>query len=141
MSLWVIAAALSVGAPDLAFMRGEWVSCSPTERVEEHWVDGGPVGLVGLGVTRRGERGAFEHLRIAPYEGGWAYLASPGGRPATAFRLVAADGRSAMFENPGHDFPKRIAYRLEGRALTASTTDLDGKGPSWTFRPRADGPC
>lgn len=142
MHALLLAAALAdPTAPDLAFMRGEWLACREGETVEEHWVGPGPFGLVGLTATTRGERGEFEHARIARTAEGWAFFASPGGAPPTVFTLVEHDAASAVFENPEHDFPKRVAYRREGRTLRASATDLSGSGSFWVFRPRSDGPC
>ena len=47
------------------------------------------------------------------------YLAQPQGRPATAFKQTQAGEMSARFENPGHDFPKRVEYQRRGQSLHA----------------------
>ena len=43
-----------------------------------------------------------------------------------------AGENAAVFENPDHDFPTRIEYRLVGESLVASIAGAE-PGPSWTF--------
>lgn len=137
----LVAGLVASASPDLSFMVGEWLACSPKATVEEHWVAAGDDGLVGLTVTRRGAQGSFEHARVARAGEGWAFYASPGGATPTLFRLVKAGPEEAVFENPDHDFPKRVSYRRDGSRLIARATDLADEGPTWTYRPRAEGPC
>jgi hypothetical protein len=89
---------------------------------EERWTS--PAGGVMLAVAR-GVRGttmpSFEFLCIAERAGGLVYTAMPNGRtPATDFMLTSMTDTSATFENPAHDFPKKIRYSLtpEGMLLT-----------------------
>lgn len=99
------------GVEILGWMAGAWRTTGPVA-FEEHWMapEGGL--MVGMGRTlARGRAVAFEHLRIETKEGRTAYLASPGGKPATRFDLVRASATEAVFENLAHDFPKRIIYR------------------------------
>lgn len=138
------AVALTQGAPDLGFMAGEWIECRPDGRVvEEHWL--GPVGdgaLYGVTVTRSASaRVSFEHARVGSDAQGWAFVAQPQGAPPTRFALVRSGPGEAVFENPDHDFPKRIAYRREGATLVARATDLDDRGPTWRYGPKADAAC
>ena len=78
----------------------------------------------------------FEYLRIVERADGIFYIAQPGGRPATEFKLTTFDGSVAVFENPQHDFPKRIIYRKNADgSLTASIDAGEGtKGPSFPFK-------
>ena len=99
------------GVEVLGWMAGAWRTAGPVV-FEEHWM--APAGglMVGMGRTlARGRAVAFEYLRIETQEGRTAYLASPGGKPATRFELVRASASEAVFENLAHDFPKRIIYR------------------------------
>ncbi|MFN8010681.1 MAG: DUF6265 family protein [Holophagaceae bacterium] len=101
----------SPGVEALAWMAGAWRTTGPVT-FEEHWM--APRGglMVGMGRTvAKGRAVAFEFLRIETKEGRTAYLASPGGRPATRFELTRATADEAVFENLAHDFPKRIIYR------------------------------
>ena len=125
---------------DLAWMSGRWESVSANGRwTEESW--SAPRGGVMLGHSRSGAGETlreFEFLRLqAGADGVPAYLAQPGGSPATAFRLTAREGTSATFDNPQHDFPQRIRYVRTGNRMVATISRLDGSGAmSWTFRRR-----
>ena len=74
--------------------------------------------------------GAFEYLRIVERDGGLVYIAQPGGRPPTEFVLTELTTTRAVFENPRHDYPRRIVYELsdEGR-LSATVGQLKGGTP------------
>jgi hypothetical protein len=125
--------ALQAGAaPDLGWMAGDWVSCTPREIVEERWLGPAGGGLVGVNLTRTPDGRSFEFLRVDQGAKGLAYLASPGGRsPPTEFPLAEARPGYARFENPAHDFPKRIVYRREGAELHA---EVSGDGPTLSWR-------
>ena len=111
----------------LAFMAGHWSSTDPEGGLsEELWLP--PAGGLMVGVNRSvSPKGAmFEFLRIETKPAGVFYVAMPGGGLPTPFRLTASTATSATFENPQHDFPKRITYRRDGDTLVAR---IDG-GPS-----------
>ena len=107
-------------------------------RSEECWL--APGGGIMLGMHRdvfSNGRSFFEFLRIAAHEDGLAYLASPVGRPPTAFRLVRREARRAVFENPEHDFPQRILYWREGDVLHArieGETEGEARSAEWAWR-------
>jgi len=64
-----------------------------------------------------------ERLRIVAEGAQLYYVADVAGNPAPVrFRLVAQVGQSAVFENPQHDFPQRIAYQRNGEQLTATVS-------------------
>jgi hypothetical protein len=84
------------------------------------------------GVAGPARPAEFEFLRLVEDDEGVVYLASPGGRPATPFRLIEAGERSAVFGNPDLDFPKRLEYRLvEGHLIASVSGDVRSQG--WTF--------
>ena len=63
------------------------------------------------------------------------YLAQPNGGPGVGFYLVRAEGTTATFENPTHDFPQRIRYARDGDMMVATISRLDGSDAmSWTYR-------
>ncbi len=128
------AAAATTTAPDLSWMAGDWVSCAPAEIVEERWLGPSRGALVGVNLTRTPKADSFEFLRVGQGAKGLAYIARPGGRAPVEFTLVEARDGYARFENPSHDFPRRIVYRREGEVMVAAATGLDDKGPSWRFR-------
>jgi hypothetical protein len=80
-----------------------------------------PAGGTLLGMSRTVEGGrtvAHEFLEIketAP--GKLAYVAHPSGQTETAFPLAKIGVHEAVFENPEHDFPQRVLYRLDGEGV------------------------
>lgn len=114
---------------DLAWMTGHWSSGN----VEEIWLAPKADLMLGMSRTiRKNGTAAFEFIRIAKTDDGIAYIAQPGGRPPTSFKLVEVTATRAVFTNPEHDFPKRIVYELREGKLCARTDD--GKdGPEWCW--------
>lgn len=118
-------------APD--WIAGHWLSCENGRQTSESWIKGRSGIIAGVNVSDNG----FEFLRIAEADGAITYLASPGGRPPTAFTLVENTGARAVFENKTHDFPQRIIYAREGDMLTAAIEgEINGeqRGMQWRFR-------
>ncbi len=63
--------------------------------------------------VRDGRPSDFEYLRISETDDqSLALFASPSGRSPTQFDLVSLTNSEIVFENPEHDFPQRIIYRL-----------------------------
>jgi hypothetical protein len=121
----------------LAWMAGSWTGTMGRAAIEEHWI--APRGGMMLAVSRTtaGDRTvAFEFLRIEARADGVFYVAQPGGRPPTEFRLTSSAPDAATFENPQHDHPKIIRYRRDGATLVAEV-EGDEKGQhvkqSFTF--------
>ena len=75
-----------------------------------------PAGGTMLGVNRSvsdGKTVAFEFMRIVETEdGGLVFIASPSGQNTAGFALVSVNDHEVIFENPEHDFPQRVVYRL-----------------------------
>ena len=78
----------------------------------------------------------FEYLRIEQRADAIYYVAHPKARcPGTDFKLTRASATEAVFENPQHDFPKRIIYRKTDDGLTASIDAGEGtKAISYVFK-------
>jgi hypothetical protein len=109
----------------LRWITGSWVQDGAKTRVEEHWTDAGGNMMLGIGRTLAGGKTVFfEFLRIEARADGIYYVAQPKGRLGTDFKLTSFDGTTATFENPQHDFPKRIRYRRN--ADGSLTARLDG---------------
>lgn len=106
-------------ASDLAWLAGDWHRCKDGEIVEERWL--GPRGdmLVAVNLTTSTAKASFEHLRIAREGEGWVLWAAPMGRPPVPFRMLESSAGRAVFANPEHGFPARIAYWREGDDLLA----------------------
>jgi hypothetical protein len=45
------------------------------------------------------------------------FISNPSGQSEAAFSLVGLSESEVVFENPDHDFPQRIIYRLKGDNL------------------------
>jgi hypothetical protein len=125
---------------ELAWISGSWQT-APGGRlqIEEHWMAPAGNTMIGMGRTVSGGRTVeFEYLRIEERAGEIYYVASPKGRcPATDFKLTKLSSQEATFENPEHDFPKRIIYRKNSDgSLTASIDGGPGtKSVIFTYQP------
>jgi len=101
--------------PDLRWMAGCWSQDGQESGSVEQWT--APAGGTMLGMSRMvsgGKTVAFEFLRITEDEDGWIWLvASPSGQETARFKLVNMSANEVIFENPDHDFPQRIIYRLD----------------------------
>ena len=111
---------------DLAWMAGDWQT-DPMGRAvsEEHWTRPAGGSMIGVSRTLVGDRTvSFEFLRIEVRGESIFYVASPKGRcPATDFKLTRVSGQEAVFENPEHDFPKRIIYRKNSEGGLSAIVD------------------
>jgi hypothetical protein len=148
-ALLALALAAATGAADLervAWMAGEWVGSAGGVEMEEVWMAPRAGSMLGLHRDTAGGRTvSFEYLRLEATPEGITYWASPGGRPATPFKLVESGGARAVFENATHDFPRRIVYWrcAGGGALCARTEGTRAGKPfaeQWQWRRAPDPP-
>lgn len=80
--------------------------------------------------TVNGERlTAFEFLRIVERDGGLVYIAQPNGAPPTEFILTEVSANRAVFDNPRHDYPRRIVYERTDDGISASIGYIKGGTP------------
>src|SRR5215213_1851479 len=124
---------------DIAWMAGAWQSAPGGKRqIEEHWMQAAGASMLGMSRTVVGEKTVeFEYLRIEQRADGIYYVAHPKARcPGTDFKLTRASATEAVFENPEHDFPKRIIYRKTAEdSLTATIDAGEGsKAMSFVFK-------
>lgn len=118
------------GIARLAWLAGSWQTGPGRRRqVEEHWTQ--PVGAVMIGMGRTAAGGKtveFEYLRIEERLDGIYYIAHPNARhPGTEFKLTSLTAEEVTFENPSHDFPKRIHYKKNSDgSITASVDGGEG---------------
>lgn len=135
LALWTTGArggepgpAATAGATVLAlgWLAGAWRTSGAPE-VEEYWSRPKAGLMIGMGRTVvRGKTVETESLRIEETGTGVDYVARPKGAPETRFKLVRVSEREAVFENPAHDFPKRILYRLEADGGLSARIEGDG---------------
>lgn len=106
---------------DLRWLSGCWDNGDTLRRYEEQWMK--PAGTSILGVSRtvaKGKTVAHEFLQIREEKNGDIfYVANPSGQEQGFFKLIKFDSGELIFENPEHDFPQRIIYRLKGDSLIA----------------------
>ncbi len=99
---------------DLGWLSGCWSSNNQQAGSGEQWM--APAGGTMLGISRTvrdSKTVAFEFMRIVEQdEGGLVFIASPSGQSTASFAMLSLNDRKVIFENPSHDFPQRIIYRL-----------------------------
>lgn len=139
----LLASAQAASAPDdvvscpnlesLAWLLGTWRAESRDTLIAETWVAVSDTTYEGRGVTRLRTDGSIreeEDLRLMAMGDGIFYVAkvAQNDRPV-AFRLTScADGRF-VFENPAHDFPRRIEYRrIDDGRFEAHVSDGGARG-------------
>jgi hypothetical protein len=80
---------------------------------------------------------AFEYLRIVERDGALVYIAQPGGAKGTEFtltELTTENGATrAVFDNPRHDYPKRIVYELSAEDGLSATIGFTKGGTPRRF--------
>jgi uncharacterized protein DUF6265 len=121
------------------WLSGHWCSESGGQLLEEYWLP--TEGELALGVGRTvkaGKTTTFEFMRIETRDGVTNYIALHDGQPPVAFRLTASGPHWARFENPQHDFPRRVEYRRTSSGLHAEIAGpgKDGKDRVISFEYR-----
>ena len=127
---------------DLAWLAGAWVGTrSSGSSVEERWSPplGGAMLAVSRTVNTSGKMVAFEYLRIVERDGGLVYIAQPGGKPPTEFVLTEVTPTRAVFDNPRHDYPKRIVYELSAEGGLSATIGFAKGGTPRRFEFKREG--
>lgn len=125
------------GIGDMTWLAGAWVGTrSSGSSIEERWSPprGGAMLAVSRTVNTSGKMNAFEYLRIVERDGGLVYTAQPGGAKGTEFVLTELSAEHgahrAVFDNPRHDYPKRIVYELSAEGgLSATVGQTKGGTP------------
>jgi hypothetical protein len=149
--LCLVVAALAATAPAtaqqpgrplaaVAFMAGCWRGDAGTDKtIEEHWTAADSDLM--LATTRylddnTGRTRAWELSRIVADSSGIALLPAPNGVQAGRFRMAAmTTAGEARFEDPGHDFPRRIIYRrVDARTLLVRVDGGEGDREAQEFR-------
>jgi len=122
---------------ELHWLAGCWAAEGQDAGSVEHWT--APAGGTMFGVNRTVRNGRtvfFEYLRIVDEDDGSVVLvASPSGQETARFRLTQSGPREVTFENPEHDFPQRISYRLTAADRLVGRIDgtVDGEKRSVEF--------
>ena len=121
---------------DLSWLAGDWqTAAGERSQTDEHWTMAAGASMMGLSRTVAGDRTyEFEYLRIEQRSDGIYYVAHPKARcPGTDFKLTSLTTTEAVFENPAHDFPKRITYRITPEGSLVAKVDGGPGGGSKAF--------
>jgi hypothetical protein len=127
---------------DLSWLAGAWVGMrSSGSSIEERWSPplGGAMLAVSRTVNTSGRMVAFEYLRIVERDGGLVYIAQPGGAAPTEFVLTELSPTRAVFDNPRHDYPKRIVYELSADGALNAAIGFTRGGTPRRFEFKRDG--
>jgi hypothetical protein len=93
--------------------------------------------MLGMSRTVRGDTLVeYEVLRLEERQDSLFYVANPVRQSQAMFLATSSTDSTAVFENPHHDFPKKISYFLVGQdSLVARVEgELSGKHRALEFR-------
>ncbi len=109
----------------LHWLVGKWQNAKPEGIIFEYWelADGGSL-KGSSGFIKGKDTAVGETISIEQQGTDILYIPTVkdqnSGQPVV-FRLVAATGDSFVFENPAHDFPQKITYRMLSATELAAT--------------------
>lgn len=123
----------------LEWLLGSWnrTNAKPGRSGLEIWKRISEAEFVGRGINLRGVDTTFvEKLKIISREDRIFYVADvPENKEPVLFEATSLSQMSVTFENPKHDFPKKISYELIDSKLKA-TVSGDGKSIDYLFNRR-----
>lgn len=118
-----ISAAGQQKVSDVSWLSGCWEAKIEARglQITEMWMKPAGGMMIGAGRTiRNGKVVDYEFLRIVEEVDGVFYVAKPtANKDETKFKLTKASAGELVFENPAHDFPQRVIYKLNGNRLNA----------------------
>jgi len=112
---------------------GDWKTEGGQTTTSESWGEVSPRTFEGRGEARTtdtNELRSSETLRLVEMSGELFYVAKVGHNEVpVAFKLTGCTEESAVFENPDHDFPRRLEYRRTGKnKMLVRVSDGGDKG-------------
>lgn len=123
----------------LGFMAGCWRGDAGVDRsIEEQWTAANS--NVMLAMTRYlddndGRTRGWEFSRIVVDSAGIVLIPAPMGTAQGRFRMTSSQPGVATFEDPSHDYPRRITYRRQdARTLVARLDGGEGSQRDMVFR-------
>lgn len=117
----------------LTWLVGDWSAEHNKLKFSESWQWISAKTFEGSGYTYSIEKNKIvssETLRLVEMSGGIFYVAkvSSNNLPV-AFKLTSCTATTAIFENPLHDFPKKISYQLDSeKNITVFVSGEKGEG-------------
>jgi hypothetical protein len=140
LGLLVAGPAQAQTVDQVAWLAGCWASERGEAGSGEQWMAPAGGTMFGVGRTLRGGRTVeHEFMQIrAGADGKLVFIALPSGQRETSFALATIGEREVAFENPQHDFPTRVSYRLQPdeRLVARIEGQRDGKprGIDFSFK-------
>jgi len=120
----------------LSWLQGNWKRTNVKKRRSgsEHWEKISAREWKGTGITMKGtDTSVVEKMRLTLKDDGIYFVADVSGNNGSVFfKVTQLDENGFTCENPVHDFPKKIEYRLTGKSLKA-TISGDGKSIDYLF--------
>lgn len=115
------------------WMIGHWEQAGERSIIQESWIRQDADTILGFGRTIRAATGrvvAQELLRMVRREDQLVFEAKPDANPDwTPFQPTECSGDRLTVENPYHDFPTRLDYRLVAQdTMTVFVSGPDGQG-------------
>jgi Domain of unknown function (DUF6265) len=128
-------AASAVTVADFSWLSGCWASDPGEEGSGELWTRAAGGTLFGVSRTvKNGKTVGHEFMQIREVEPGQlAFIARPSGQAEATFKLVRSTGNELVFENPAHDFPQRVIYRLDSADRLVGRVEGKNNGREQAF--------
>lgn len=122
----------AVTIADFSEMAGCWEREEKSKNllVTEQWMKPAGTSILGMGRTvKNGKTVDHEFMRIEQRTDGIYFVAKPKANESeTAFKLKSFSAKEAVFENPEHDFPQRVIYRIGATKMVGRIEgDRNGK--------------
>ena len=133
------AAPSSCGSLDeVRWLLGDWRSEDGEKLTFESWQQVSQKTFEGDGIVRSKTDNhvlSSESLRLVEMSGAVFYLAKVAhNQYAVAFKLTSCSDDTLVFENPKHDFPRRLEYQRHGtNRIVVEVSDGAAKGFQITF--------
>lgn len=121
------------------WLLGQWAAESGDKRVLETWREVSATTFEGSGVTTTRTDAAVvdgEDLRLVAMLDAVFYVAKVAHNPyPVAFRMTVCEAGRLVFENPTHDFPRRLVYTMQPDGeLEVTVSDGAERGFKLQFR-------
>lgn len=107
---------LDTPKPDLqslGWLGGCWEVKTQAVHHQEQWLAPSGGTMIGMGrMVKNGKLAFFEFMELRQDGPNLVFTAHPSGQKTASFQVTSASATQAVFENPAHDFPQKIEYRL-----------------------------
>jgi hypothetical protein len=125
------------------WLLGDWQASIGEDMTVESWRAGGPGTFEGFAETRSRASNELinsESLRLVEMSGEVFYIAKVRHNDLpVAFKMTTCSNNIAVFENPNHDFPRRLEYRFAGEGrITVNVSDGVDEGFTVNFETKVE---